>query len=242
MILRLLTELDALLDTRAGLMDLLSPEHAVKLISNPAYYERDTDDFEALCGFPNDVYRHAWKNRTSEVLKHSLNTPAVDLVHYGLVEAERRSVNDPTISYVAVDINEYPYKLTEAERRAFAQALVRVLGVKSVIRMIYAPPAAITPEKIRDENGEPYSGMILYNHVAWFQAHWERLLQVSIPRVTLVAPKLWPEKPLDDYDLTVEGMGRVDPWHQATAPLLQHIGLEYVEVRHYCIAHPAVPA
>lgn len=240
-IIRLLTELDALMDTRLGLMDTLDPQSAVRLVSNPDYFTRTEDRFEKLCGFPDAVYQEAWKQRTVDALRHSLISPSVDLVHFSVAEIEHRSLTDPATQGCELDVNTYPYLLTEEEQRGVMEALLLRIGINAPIRLLYEPPSFFTPELIRKR----YAGMILYNHNAWLEAQGEKLFAgvMGIPNVTLVAPKLAKDTMPDPamYDFKAHGVKRdIDPFDASAHVLSQFIHLEFVDVGHFCLAHPGI--
>ena len=236
MILRLLTELDALLDTRVGLIDTLNGEWAAALIDNPAYYTRVQDKFEALCGVPQALYEAAWDARDARILPHSLVTVASDLVNYGLLQIEHQAIQDPEIHGAALDVNLWPYVLSEAEQQALLVALAQCLGYRAPIALLCEPWSAFTPERVRST----YAGMILYNHNDWFKAQAERLNVQGIPQVTLVAPALAYRGIPTDEALTFEFKGKINPYEATEYAMVEKIGLEYVDVSNYCIAIPQI--
>lgn len=237
MIATLVTELDVLLDTRLGLIDTLDSAAAVRLFKNKAYYLRERDEFESLCGIPQGLYEERWKHRNMQVLRHSINTPATDLVHYGLAQLEHRSVSDPEIEGVSLVVNAYPYQPTKAEAHALEIAIARVAGIQSTVKLIYEPWEAFTVKRCRG-----YTGLVLYNHLDWFKLHWEELFSLGMPQVTMVVPKLIRGEGITGEMLHVDGLGReLNPWSDGALSMLEYVGLEFVDVKHFCIAHPKVP-
>lgn len=231
--IRLLTELDALLDTRLATVDKLDPEAAVRLVANPTYFERIRDDFEPLCGIEEAAYQAAWKTRDVETLQHALVCPTIDLVHFALLDLERRAITDPAITGVALDVNVWPYQLTEAEAHDIALAIAQRAGYRSPIRLLCQPMAYFTPSLIKDQ----YAGLIFYNHNEWFTCHAEELLlQVGIPQVTLVAPKLVNDRLPTDEELDYGTEVKRDAYEITSFMMTPHVGLEYVDVLHYCVA------
>lgn len=240
-IIKFLVELDAILDTRVGLMDTLDPESAVKLVANPKYYERQVDKFEPLCGMDDDIWKQAWKTRGIETLKHSLNSPTIDLLHYMVTEVEFRAVEDPTLTGAMVDLNIYPYKLSPEEREALAMAVAQRVGVNAPIRIYNQPAEYFTPNLVRTE----YYAMLMYDHNAWFKAHQRELFatELGIPAVTMYAPKLALEEmpPPELCDFTKHGARPgIDIFEAVAHGLQQYITLEYLPINHYCLAYPGV--
>jgi hypothetical protein len=236
-----LVELDAILDTRLALMDTLDPEAAVKLIQSPAYFKRQVDKFEAICGMDDQIYQEAWKTRTKDVLKRAINTPTIDLVHYMLIEVENLALTDPMIAGARLDINVYPYKLTQAERDGIAWAIAHRAGWRSRIRVLDQPPIYFTPAIVRHD----YQVMVMYNHNAWLEAQSSELFasEVGLPGVTLYAPRLAKDEmpPKESYDLRKYGVKHEFDIFEAVAhAVTQYITLEYLPIDQYCIAWPGI--
>lgn len=239
-IVRFLVELEAILDTRLGLMDVLDPESAGRLIANPGYYTREVDRFEPLCGMDDDIYQEAWKQRDKTALMHSINTPVLDMVHYMVTEVEYLAVGDPTLSGAAVDVNIHPYKLSKEEVHELAVSIARRCGVHASIRILNQPMAYFTPQLCRHD----YYAMVLYNHIAWFDAHQRELFAypIGIPAVTMYAPRLGKNLlPPELKDFSKHGMVKeLDVFDAVAHSLQQFITLEYLPVNQFCIAYPGV--
>lgn len=235
-----LVDLDAILDTRLGLMDVLSPETAVKLVANPLYFRRKTDHLETVCGFPNATFEEAWKTRTKEVLAHSINTPALDMLHYSVMEAEHRAATHPAFSGVRVDINIYPYVLDEEECNCLALSIAQRAGWKAPIRLLNQPPYYFQPKLIKAD----YSVMMLYNVNEWLAVHKTALTGYDrMPQVTLYLPRLMPEEtvPSDIGDWRKYGAKQpIDIFEAVTYACAEFVSLEFIPINHFCIAYPGV--
>lgn len=231
-LVRLLTELDAILDTRLSVVMQLDDEASVRLISNPAYYERAQDLMEPLCGIDEARYQAAWLARDKSALMGAMVCNSLDLVNYAMREIEHRSITDPETDGAALDVNVYPYKLTDEEKRMYALSIAELVGYKCQVRMIDEPWGALTPAVIR----ERYAGMILYNYAEWMGAVSEKLFVLGIPRVTMVAPMLVKELPTEARlaELSEQAKTAMTPWRIGTYSVIQYVGLEYVETCHFC--------
>jgi len=241
MVFRFLVEIDAILDTRLGLMHHLDPDSAQRLVDNPAYFTRELDQFEPLCGMDDVLWKEAWKHRTVEALKSAINTPVIDLVHYMVLEAEYRAINDPQIAGAEVDLNIWPYQLNVEERHVMAAALTQRVGWKSPITVICQPPVYFTPGLV----GNTYYAMVLYDHDAWFKAHQAELFagEYGIPKVTLYAPRLAAKSmpPPELLDFTRHGITRkIDIFDAVAHALAQFIALQYLPVQQYCVCYPGI--
>lgn len=232
-VIRLLVELDFVLDTRLATVDCLDPGAAVRLAANPAYYERTKDLFEPLCGIDEAAYQSAWAARGVDTLRHALVCPSIDLVHYALLDLERRAIVDPSISGVALDVNVWPYQLTDAEAHDLALAMAERAGYQSPVRLLCQPPAYFTPTLIR----QSYAGVLLYDHHSWFKLHADELLmRVGIPQVTMVVPKLVYDRLPTAEELELGTEKKRNAFEIAEYMMLPHVGLEYIDTLHCCIA------
>ena len=242
-VFRFLVDIEAIVDTRLGLMDYLDPDCAVRLVSNPDYFTRVQDKFQPLCGIPEAIWKEAWKTRgaTGEALKRAINTPAIDLVHYMVLEVEYRAINDPQISGAEVDLNIWPYTLSDEERLALAAALTQRVGWKAPINVICQPPQYFTPSLCKGS----YYAMVLYDHDAWFKVHQSELFAttVGMPKVTMYAPRLAAKEipPPDMCDFSKHGVKKkIDIFDAVAHGLSQYVGLEYLPVNQYCICYPGI--
>lgn len=239
-VIRFLVELDALLDTRLGLIDTLDPEAAVRLVSGIDYFQRSTESYEKSCGISDTVFKEAWAKRNKETLKHSLQTGLIHLLHCRVVEAERLSVSDPLIAGAHVEVTTYPYVLDEAEEYALAEAIAMCVGVHAPIELTHQPLAYYTPALLKKN----YTFAFLYNHNEWLKAHANALNGGErAPSVTMYAPMLayhsLPPAEISDY----KGYGitaPVDPFEATSYALKEAINLEFVPVHFYCAVWPGI--
>lgn len=233
MIVRLLTELDALLDTRHGVIDNLDTQAAARLITNPAYYTRLIDHMEPLCGIPEASYQEAWQHRNANDLSHSSVTPLAEFLHCQVMTLESKQGMDPTLEGIELVVNLYPYQLTAAEERAVGLAILSMIGHKTPVRFVFLSPSELTPAMVRKE----YAVLALYNHHAWLRAHEAYMVTHGMPRVTLVAPKLcFEEVPAPEkQSLEIKG-GKVDMWHAMEVLGAEVIGLSFMDVMFFSTA------
>lgn len=229
---RLLVEMDALLDTRVGVIDRMDPEAAVRLVSNPAYYTRQIDQFEPLCGIDEERYQAAWKARSVEDLKHASVTPIIDMLNFQLLDLERKYTLDPTLEGTELVVNLYPYRLSQAEEVAVGKAILRSVAQRTPVRFIFESPDKLTPELIRPQ----YSGLIFYNHHVWMQRHAESLTRMGIPQVTLVAPKLFHERIPTEEECHLDIDKPMDIWEFTSIMATEAVGVEFLDVAQYCTA------
>jgi hypothetical protein len=232
MIIRFLIELDAILDTRLGVMDNLDPEAAVRLIGNPAYYTRMIDHMEPLCGISEEAYQAAWKARSVNDLSHASVTPIVELIHCEVLALEAKQGLDPTLEGVELVINLYPYLVSADEEKAIGKAILSMIGSKSPVRFVRLSPKELSPEIVRRD----YSGLFLYNHHDWLLTHGDELTRRGVPRVTLVAPKLCYGRVPSEEEQKLDVDKPMDMWRFMELMSSELVGLAFQDVGHFSTA------
>lgn len=188
--MRILVELDALMDTRLGAMAGLRPEAAVKLVTNQAYYDRKSDNFEALTGVPDAAYRAAYQKRDATTLENSRMTHAVMMLREMTSHLVETAENTPLVGDVIVEINVYPYRVEDLDLLELRNAIAAHCAMGTEVVLQSHAPMALTPQLLKKE----YSAYIVYNFDAWYSANSHILQEFDIPEVTIFAPALFLDK------------------------------------------------
>lgn len=228
---RILTELDALLDTRLGVVSTLDNDAALRLVQNSDYFHRETDQIGPLCGLDQAVYEQAWASRDVSALQHAIMTPSVAMLRMQLLDIHRqwKVARDPNIEGVVLEVNTYPYPLSEAELAGYGAVFKEVFGSFLQIEVTHRPWTQYTPDFMMRH----YTGAVLYNYRDWFHAHLDALMKKGIPRFSMVAPKIGKEViPLEEryvdktpYDLFV-----------AAEAMSRHLlAFEFVDTENFCV-------
>lgn len=237
---KVLVELDALLDTRRGVLFGLNPEAGKgTLVSD--YNYRPSDDMTAFQTVVTQAeFEEAYKNRNKNDLKRSI----VTYMHFFLNELVRKleenhRYNVDSAEEVEVIVNIHPYELNEAERETLAIAIQTRVGVITPVRIDSIPMQEIT---IGFLNQEGYTGVIFYNFHEWSEkvlAHLEHHPE-NAPGVTVFAPALFlANQPLPkEEDLKDEKGNLLDPFQMLMSFLAEVIGLSFLPIRFYCTPLP----
>lgn len=229
-------ELDALLDTRLGTLMRAEPKRTKKLMMDTRYYLRECDDFEPLVGIAKEDTDQLYRERDEETLKHTLMTPMMftlrDIAH----DLFRRSFIDLTMKQPTIIVNTYPYVLDESTVGELTSAIMSYVQLPIQISCRYLPLKDVTPGLIRST----YSGMIMYNFNAWLVHHVEAMKSICFPRVTIMAPKLYVDRPPKDPDEIKFDNPAITPWSIAREGYAPYFTLMFVPVSAYCIIPPPV--
>ena len=154
-------DLDALFDTRIGLLNLLDKKLSIDLVDSDDYKYRFYDEFEYIS---NNVFINFYRERDVSILKNSYITRAIELlfVELDVILTEKIDLGEDTP--VTLDVNSYPYVLTDNEKELFKEA-IQVYGLTPnlTINILYEPITELTLAKA----GGKYSIMIMYDATTW---------------------------------------------------------------------------
>lgn len=223
----MLVELDCLLDTRLGVISHIDPEAATELLFKD-YRGREIDDFETLTDgkVSNDAFRAAWEARDVTVLVDARCTALVALLDMFISDLEDQVVNSPEYDRTRLDVNVYPYQLTEEEKDMMITAIMAYAGIQTQVKIVSIPPEHITPKAIRDN----WHVVVMYDFDGWFTLHVDALNKLRIPKHTIIAPALYREQP-DPEKITVEAMPDKTPFELMEMSVIDRMGLELLEPR-----------
>lgn len=228
---RLLVELDALLDTRLATIAQIAPALAVKAAES-GYTERLNNDWDSLldCSI-NDEFKRRYAQRDVETLKVSRCTASVLVVNEITQAWEDLAQNSPLVESYAVDINVYPYRLSEAELDAIVSAVLSYVSLDCQVEIVSYPPEALTPELI----DKHWSILLLYDLDGWLNAQVERLKEKKIPAVTIVAPALYHDRIPGEEDLPKETLGNISPFAALELALVEYVSINLIDAKYFSI-------
>lgn len=234
--MRVLVSLDALLDTRLATVSRLDQQAACRLLQHPDYYTRQIDDFASLCGIDRERFAAAYAQRDVETLKRSLITHIPFMLHELMRHLELSEDDTPFETALGLDVNVWPYELSEAESDALTLAVMVRAGHQTIPRVVRIAPEALTPARIKSE----YSGMILYDLREWLQHHVEAFAAIPCPRVTVLVPALFHERIPEPEEYLTEGIRRdVSPFELTRLGAIEMVGLDFIRPSLFSIYQPA---
>lgn len=205
----ILVELDALLDTRLATISRIHSDSAVQLLTDDRYYERVIDDFEPMVGITKEAFRNAYAKRDVETLEQSRLTEIPLLLNDLVKRMEQESTTTPFVESLRVEVNIWPYVMSDEERDELALSVMNFTGIVTPVSTVNFRPEELTPQMIKAR----YSGMILYNLRDWIRPHMETFKRFMMPRVTVLAPALFYDQVPTREDIAGEGMkAELDPF------------------------------
>lgn len=244
-VVRLFTELDAVLDTRLGTLAKIDSKRAYETLENGEYFDREWDHFPR---FNQAEYEAAYRERDEVTLAHSILTNVVVGLHEMCLQLRNQAMTTPHHDMVEVVINCWPYKLTEEKQHRIGLAMAHHLKSADSVKVVSLKPAELTPQMVRDD----YAGMVLYDYDIWTSEHWtpetmRRFVQegyplVLCPDVKLIAPAIWFKEPPSARELEeIKRDNLPHPFEAMQKAMETIIDMDLVDIRFFSIPDPKAP-
>jgi len=228
------TDIESLFDLRLSFIKLFYPNVYIKILKNPLpYLGRFTNRvYELSTVHLDDLYKLALTddNIRKSILRHSHITTLIITLNYELTLLELKNVNDKDYNKKppTLDINLYPFNLTESEKSYLFLGIKKYLVNKDIeINFLYKDPLRITLE----EADSKYDTIFMYSGFEWINEAYA-IKSYTIPRIALFTPALYNTESVDiregkDLEEYFRGL------QHAYEPL---INLVFQPVEHFSIA------
>lgn len=181
---KLLLELDALLDTRLSILGSLDPKRTAQIMQDTSYTTRVIDRFP---GFDNEAYQKAYDTRTSKSLGGAMRTDVIKILHDFITRVMNRNIVSPTPVDTEIVLNVHPYQLSEKEQAFITLGLIRSMPLCPRVTIVNMPVEQLTPQYLRG-----FGCVVIYNFNAWL-THFlseDYLSACPIPDTTLFVPAI----------------------------------------------------
>lgn len=187
-----LTEIDALLDTRLGTLNLLDPSFPELVLIDPdKYRSRLSDEFSLFDPKINDEqYQVQYAARNIETLAAStLTETIVHLVDLAESFKIRFIKGDPNVTGMEFWINAWPYQLDQPMESEIVKCVAYYLKLdRALVKMVNIPYDELDHSFVRN-NG--ISALMMYNYREWIEAAYTtEEPPEGDPSVTVLVPAL----------------------------------------------------
>lgn len=229
---KVLLELDALIDTRLGTLNIIDAE-AVQTMNPAAYFLRTNDTFDFM-NIDAELFNIAYAGRDELTLRNSMITGILPIVQNAIHQFN--SYLNPNVKGPhALDLNIWPYKLDAEGAQVVADLLEFKLGGVVKVSIVNFAPNQLTLGYLRNN----YHTVVMYDWVRWACAIEESFRNEQAPGVTLIAPDLLQGKPLPENPdkLTQAAFKAGHPTAYMEFALADSIGLSFERVIFFCMAH-----
>lgn len=203
---RIYVELDSLLDTRLATLIRIDEAEASKALEL-GYRERLSDVWSQLgLNINQDVYAERYRKRDRATLQAARPSGIVPMVHQLVGALGKMADNTPFVEAVTLDVNFWPYQLTEGNAKRFWRRCGSPLGGRAGGLGLLLPKE-LTPKLI----DQCWDGVIMYDFNTWLVENEERLKDTRMPTVAFIAPTLYAGRMPTAQETYVEEMGRSRP-------------------------------
>jgi len=211
------TDLDSLLDTRAGCISTFGKDSLETNIT-PSYFDRLSDKFQI------EGYGDRYKARDKSVLSNSSLTPIITLIMEFVASTLQNNLNSPHVFKPTVIINTYPYVLNDEESNLVIRIIVNKTKEHADVQLVFMDYDELTPAYVRNN----VSLMVMYDGVNWLdtQADAGRFNKKACPEVGLIVPAIGtgPDPKMDKNPFEI--------METITAPI---IGLKFLPVESFSL-------
>ena len=227
--------LDALLDTRIGVIGERNPELAGKILSSGKYFNRDFDQFE---GVTNEDFKKLYELRDSDTLPHCVVTNVSYFLQRLIKDAITADSMAPCDDKLIVHLNIWPYTgLTQAELDCFRDVVRFYTYSYAEVVVIDKPIAEFTPVFCK----ENYDIIVMYDYELFIETHAAALEKTQIPAVSLVAPAMYRKELPQGEDAEEIKKLSMNPYAAIEMALAPVIGLKLMPVSLFCITNQINP-
>lgn len=224
--IRLFTELDAVLDTRYGLLKKHYPE-VIEQISLIKYLSRTIDEFE---GVSYEAFSKLYAARGDDALEHAVMSNIHAIIATTLHGAYADSVDLPLTNKPLLILNLWPYTFSESERANLLESFQLNYGAYATVTLVNIALAELTPDYVK----EHFDYLIMYNTNDWLSLHNKAFETKRIPDKKLIAPALYQgHVPTSEELSSLEGsLSPFEIIHKTLAPL---IDLNFIDAEAFSV-------
>lgn len=154
-------DLDTLLDTRFTILTYIDLNLAHSVLTDDSYYSRTYDEF----GYVNNaVFKRCYNGRNKEILSNSLPTDIYKLLSSEASLLINKRLDVELIDTIELDVNTYPYRLNEQEKKDLVRSIVQYTLIGSLsVDFIYKNPMEITLSNVYSK----YDSVFMYDGLKW---------------------------------------------------------------------------
>jgi len=176
-------DLDAILDTRFGILYNISPKLAARIYSEK-YLERHSDNFSLMS---NIEFSERYRNRDNGVIRTPFPTHILKLLGHHALGMRQDSILKGGNGAVKVFLNIHPYNLSTSEIKLLENGLLSKLPETTVVEVVN--DSLLIPKTIKLRN---IKTVIKYDGVSWINTLVSKsLIRIGeINDVELIVPDI----------------------------------------------------
>lgn len=230
-------DIAALFDLRQGAMAVVDPGFAVAVTTKPDYFVREVDEFssEQHGTLSKDLLSELYVKCKKDVLANSVSTKIPEFLKQLYAKLVGINAKQSVELGLSIDLNIYPFTLTDVEKQALAASLYQKVGELLPINIINVAPANLSIEQA----GEAYIGMVFYDYGGWINSHEKTFSAGKLSNTTLYVPRLYFNGRPKDSDLAEFNSRQIDPFEMWERTLTAFVKINYIPIAFFCVDLPA---
>lgn len=206
--MRILIDIDALIDTRVGLIRQHWPDK-LSDFDFDSYSNRVRDDIHSRIGVSKEEWDEKWNNRDLDTFANSRYTVLYTNLPVVFGSAIFNSLSDPMGEAIEVIINTYPYQFSEEEVMCICEMVNSVFWRPIKINTISEPLENITSQALGNLEVTSY---IVYDYIEWVKLNISNITTEPKPALRIYYPALYSF--IDDEELDNLTRGKVNLFDQ----------------------------
>jgi hypothetical protein len=144
---------------------------------------------------------------------------------------EKMGGNTPFVSEITVDVNFWPYRISEEVRLEILSAVSIMVSGSVKVDSVWFSPEEMSPGLI----DRSWDGLLMYDFNKWLMVNQEKLIEKRIPTIPFICPALYSHSVPDPKDTRVEELGEVDPFAALEMLLTEYLMLHMVEPKFFSL-------
>lgn len=231
---RILTTIDAHLDTRLGTIARLSQSAAERVLANHDYWTRENETwFRFTDGMiTDDEFNHEYALRgganTVATLSASIRTGITPFIIRLLADDHINRINqmaDPE-TLIGLTINYWPYDLDSNGVEWLRDIMHELYGQTTLIEMVSIPLPDLTPQFLN----ENFAACVMYEFHEWIKMHAVELGKIRLNCFNFIGPKIFEH---DVSTLTVDA--KKQALNAFRMEKLIHMDFEFIDAKYFSV-------
>lgn len=176
--------IDALFDTRLSILHAMDPAKLDPVVEEK-YFGRKFDEFD---GYNTKSFQDRYDKRDIAALKDAMITGIIPIISYFAKTTLKARVSTPFRRQPKLELNIYPYNLSEKAIKTIIHGLKIVTEGLIDIEVVRYSLEELTPSFVKSN----YIDMVMYDYWNWLECHAKNknFESVQCPEVTLIGPML----------------------------------------------------
>lgn len=231
---KILVDLDAILDTRLAVAESLEPGMALKLMG--AEWGLRTDDhslWELATDYDEATYKKAYGQRDYRVLQKSVTTNILNYINRDLYEHVGTEDVDKGSSKYGITVNIWPYVLSRTE----IEELTVILRLKvPMAQVIEFESVALQRASSAWLVNQSFTHYYLYDINLWLKKHHVALISKPEPRLSIIGPTIAEHSLSALTEREQELAKAISPWESMEQSFCLYVMLRYIDVGFFSLS------